>query len=240
MKLNFLTCILLLLSLSSFGQEQKLKRKKIKGIATNEIFTVDKKTKLRNGTYIKLKNQTGDTLVKGQFKNDEKVGLWEFKTYSNEPYMTYNYDNKEIVNLISQVDSFPIRRDSIFVVEKVDRPAIYLDFDSGIDFCLMQTQLPVSMVRYGVYGSAMASFVIGKEGQIKDIEVLVSMDKAFDKFILEKIQSLKGNWIPARKNGQNVDSKMFVLYKTSDSQKPIDDLDKAYCRVVRFFYKAIK
>ena len=75
MKITYFVLILFL-SLNGFSQELKSKK-----MVTNqfvETFTVDKKSKLKNGNYLKISAITKDTLATGNYRDDLKTGIWKY------------------------------------------------------------------------------------------------------------------------------------------------------------------
>ena len=73
-----ITYFVLLLFLSLNGYSHELKAKKMVTNQFVETFTVDKKSKLKNGNYLKISAMTKDTLATGNYRDDLKTGIWKY------------------------------------------------------------------------------------------------------------------------------------------------------------------
>lgn len=62
---------------------------------------------------------------------------------------------------------------------------------------------PKISVENSINSRVVARFIITKEGKIRNIEILKSLNKEFDAEFVKFIQAMP-DWIPAKQNGQNV------------------------------------
>lgn len=62
---------------------------------------------------------------------------------------------------------------------------------------------PKISVENSINSRVIARFIITKEGKIRNIEILKSLNKEFDTEFVKFIQAMP-DWIPAKQNGQNV------------------------------------
>lgn len=195
---------------------QNLKTKKKTSQFSKEIYQIDKKSRDRNGFYYKISTISMDTLVIGNYLNDEKTGLWTYNKMNGEKYIEYNYNSKTITALHSKAlesDSTYIIRDNEFVFDKVDYPQIYLGFEGEAPFHIAASiRLPLYILKNEITGSSISSFVVDENGKIRDLKIEFSLSKELDKQILAEIKKLEGEWIPASKNGKAIASKiMFII-----------------------------
>lgn len=121
--------ILIFLFLSPVLNGQELKTKKQVYNLSTEIFQVQKKTKKREGSYFEFLNASNDTLIKGQYHNNEKTGTWTFYDSGGQPFLVYNYSNDSCLWVdphICRKDSFPVWDGNGFKFKLLDRPPLYL------------------------------------------------------------------------------------------------------------------
>lgn len=62
---------------------------------------------------------------------------------------------------------------------------------------------PVSASELGIEGRVTLRFVVGKTGEISDVQVVRSLDPACDKEAIRAVKSMP-KWVPGRQNGRNV------------------------------------
>ena len=70
-------------------------------------------------------------MISGTFHDGLKTGTWKYNSIGAQPWITYDYDKKNLTRIpdqISKVDSFMIRKGDVFVLEKVDSPPVYIGF----------------------------------------------------------------------------------------------------------------
>jgi hypothetical protein len=240
MKFTLLT-ILISISLTSYSQERKTK--KIRTDSYIEIFTVDKNTNEKDGEYIKINKSTKDTLIYGNYKNDNKVGIWKYYSKNNRLFIAFDYEKKVLNQLphkVAVVDSFPIRKDTSFYLSKVDSPPIYLGYENELHDILKQNALvPAEVCEKGISGTSLASFIVNCRGKIADIEIENSLSPELDKNIINTINKINGDWIPSKANGEIVDSKIYVLYNISPMVTTTTYFEKPYLLVVNLIYIGI-
>jgi hypothetical protein len=240
MKLIILT-FLLSFSLISFSQERKIIKKKSDFYI--EIYSIDKGSKKKDGEYVKIKKSTNDTLIFGNYNNDIKVGLWKFNSSSNRIYFYYNYDKRlfnQLPTSISSIDSFYIKKDTAFCLTKVDSPPIYLGYKDEIKDVFRQNAIvPADICEKGLSGNSLASFVVDITGKIVDIGIDNSISKGLDKNIIKTINMINGDWIPAKVNGEPIDSKIYILYNISQITITTKYVEEPYLYVIDLVYYGV-
>lgn len=213
---TFLILFICLLCFPALAQKS-YKQKEVKDQYYTCKYNIDKNSKLKDGEFIQIKNSTQDTLVIGQYKNDQKIGLWKYKTSGNKDYILYNYDNKSVEYLapvISKVDSFLVIEPSngIYFLNKVDSPPVYLGYNGEMKTIMNKNlTVPAEESKTGINGVSTASFVIDTTGRISEIKIERSLSKSIDKMLINAIKMIDGEWIPAKVNNVPMNSKMNVL-----------------------------
>lgn len=200
--------------ISHQAYSQNLKTKKKTSQFTKEIYQIDKKSKTKNGFYYKISTSTKDTLVVGNYSNDQKTGLWTYNKMNGEKYLEFNYETKTIASFCGdelKSDSTYILHDKKFVLDRVDHPQIYLGFENEPrTYIARNIKLPIEIVKNGISGKSVASFVVDENGKIRDQKIEFSLNKEFDKKILDVISKLTGDWVPATKDGKAFSSKIIL------------------------------
>lgn len=235
--MKFITfSVLMFFFLNGYSQELKIIKKNSPDYS--EIYSVDKKTKRKDGAYLKLNKLTKDTLVSGNYSNNIKSGLWKYYDKSKNIYLTYNFENKYLNRLspkISETDSFFIKKDSLFVLEKVDSPPIYLGYKDEFRITLSDNLiLPVEIIENKITGFCVCTFVVDEQGKMKDIQIEKSLNKKFGKNIIQTLEAINGDWIPAYLNGKPIESKMYLFFEVSQNDKKRNFIEKPYLLV--FYY----
>jgi len=208
--------------LPSFAQE--MKTKKISTEKYLELFTVDKDSKLKNGAYLKIDRNTKDTLISGEYRNDLKIGIWKYNRRGAQPWIAYDYDKNKITQIseqISKIDSFMIKKDDVFVFEKVDAPPVYLGFKDELKKTFeMNVKIPVTIITGQLSVVSIASFTVDKNGKTKDLEIAQTLSDEVDSNIRNALKKLEGEWSPAIYNGQPAESIVFVVFEIKNKEAP--------------------
>ncbi|MHC1704441.1 MAG: energy transducer TonB [Tenuifilaceae bacterium] len=234
---------LFLLQQNLFSQE--LKRKTKSTMIYKEIFFIDKSTKKKNGSYIKISIAKKDTLIKGSFRNDIKTETWYFygNKNLNKPYIKYDFDTKKFVSYsdsISLNDTFYVRTPANkYVLTNVDSPPIYLGYKNEIREIIASTiKIPEVILRNGLNGTSIISFIIGKDGTLKDFQVTQKFESLLENSLIKILSNLEGTWIPAYYNGFPIESKIILM--VSINENPFGKIDKPYIWHILFsFSKSI-
>jgi len=212
-----LSSLIALFFLPSHAQE--LKTKKILTGNCLEIFTIDKKSKLRNGEYLEIDKNSRDTLISGAFRNDFKTGTWKYNGKASKPWFTYDYDKKMLNRIpeeITNIDSFLIRKDGNFVFEKVDSPPLYIGYKDEVrNIIAIHFKVPVDIIINGLSDHSVASFVVDKNGEMTDFRIEKMQFKDVATNIFNAYKKIEGEWSPAIFKGQPVDSQIFLVIDIS-------------------------
>lgn len=242
---GILISLILLTAINGNAQEWKKKRKS--DTKFKETFFIDKVTKARNGKYVKIDVYTRDTLVVGHYFNNMKVNTWKYYGEDKNVFQEYDYDKgrlKYIRNEVMEVDSFVVKVNNDFILTRIESPPIYIGFENEVKRTIYENCNPGnSFWDKEVSGVTMVSFIIDKKGQIKDIEIESGFDESIEPSIINSIRQINGYWIPAKLNGQAVESKIYILYDylviENNLQKKYDSIyeEKPYLYVIEVFYQ---
>ncbi len=212
MKYLLLVFVGILFTQQAYSQNLKTKKKTSQFV--KEIYQIDRKSKQKEGFYYKISTSTKDTLVIGNYSNDQKTGLWSYNKMNGEKYIEFNYETKSIASFYGgelKSDSTFILLDNEFVLDKVDHPQIYLGFENEArTYITRNIKLPLEIIKNRISGRSVASFVVGENGEIRDQKIELSLGKELDKKILDVINKLTGDWIPAIKDGKAFSSKIIL------------------------------
>lgn len=235
--------ILLMLSFVSFGQKKYKTVKKKINLIHKEVYQIEKKSKLKEGFYYYIDTSKNDTLISGNYKDDKKVGLWKYYGRGKFPYLEYDFSTNKLISNRYRItkDSTYIKKDDKYILDKVDSPQIHIGFKNQAEYDLAKSlTIPKSVIKNGTPTVFIYSFVISKDGILKNIKVEQSIDKEYDKKAIKTIKELDYNWVPALKDGETVDSKSFLIIDFSNGQNlSKNDRTKAYLWQVKLVYYGI-
>ncbi len=128
-----------------YAQSPEKKIKKLRDDYFIYVYTINKSNKQKDGEYYKIRKVTKDTVIFGYYKSDKKAGIWKFKNAIKGDYIIFNYDSL-VFNFLSNnfrnIDTFFVKKDSVYVLDKVDSPPIYLGYESEINELIKNNTLP--------------------------------------------------------------------------------------------------
>jgi Gram-negative bacterial tonB protein. len=204
------------------AQDKALKTKVTKDQNIATAVTINKKTKQKEGLYLEVDMNTGDTLVAGQYANDKRTGLWQF---SDKKVMYFEYDftenlMKRTSPLIHAVDTFIVKAgNGQYTLSQVDTPPLFLGYKNEFEALLSKSiRIPLQVTQNHVAGTAVVSFVIDEHGLMKDVQSEAVLDKELDREIVRRITEMNGEWLPAVKDGKPVNARFMVVVSLSEGQ----------------------
>ena len=84
------------------------------------------------------------------------------------------------------------------------------------DFIHEHLEFPQSSINQGVSGEVIATFLVGKDGMLKDIKIRKSLSPLCNKAVINALKKMP-RWTPATYNGQAISSaQLFKVYFNSD------------------------
>ena len=117
-------------------------------------------------------------------------------------------NGKDIADLKQVVTQAPVAEEKVFdMVEQMPT------FPGGqaelMKYISTHMKYPVVAQENGVQGRVICQFVVGRDGKVRDVTVLKTLDPYCDKEAVRVILSMP-NWIPGKQNGQAVAVKYTV------------------------------
>lgn len=228
---------LIFVSVSAYNQTLELKKVSTAGF--KEYYFIDESTNLKCGKYLKLDKQTKDTLVSGEYKSDQKTGIWKYYADENKLWMAYDFENKSLVlqpEKIGETESFSVFNGNTFSEQKVDNPPFYLGSKNEIEsIFLTSIKLSSEITSNSKSGICIARFVVTKEGKIKDIVQELMLTNDLFQQIKNILESMESEWIPAKVNNEAVDAQYMLVLDIKPGGKPLFE-DNSKCIVVHFNY----
>lgn len=211
------TLLFIFISFILCGQELKTKKETYN--LSTEVYQVQKKTKEREGSYFEFLNSTNDTLIKGQYHNNEKIGIWTFYDIENQPFLKYDYSKDTclwVEQLICKKDSFPILAGDDFKFALLDRPPLFLGYRHEFKTHLVKDyRIPINVLQSKQKFNYTLSFVVSKMGTVESLQFKDKPNQQISDLIMET----NHNWIPGILNGKPVDTKLYVIYRIGPSNE---------------------
>ncbi len=161
---------------------------------------------------ISLRNQ-------GNYKEDIRIGIWEFFDEQSGLIQKYNFNTKELLfyknptDNQSDVETEVITDEGVIEV-KLDRPALYLgDKSEMMSHINYNIRYPEMALDNGTQGTVIITFVIDKEGNAHNFEIKEGIKDGLSEEALRVMKLTKDNWIPAIYNDKPVTTRMTVPIK---------------------------
>ena len=117
-------------------------------------------------------------------------------------------NGKDIADLKQVVTQAPVEEEKVFdMVEQMPQ------FPGGqtelLKYIANHLKYPTIAAENGVQGRVTCQFVVGKDGKVRDVKVIKTLDPYCDKEAIRVIMSMP-NWIPGKQNGAAVAVKYTV------------------------------
>jgi TonB family protein len=196
-----ITLIFAILSVCGFCQETKLKKK------GREIYYVLKSDKnIKHGSYNYIIREK--IIVKGQYTNNEKTGIWEFYNDKDSLEQKYDYSNKEMI-FNNNPNGFSnckvvLNEEQTEVIPEL-KPIFIGGMSSYNRFISDNLKYPKESKVKGIEGRQIVLIYLTKDGLIKNIKIYRSISPDIDEEALRLISILPNNWIPAKHKNEFVD-----------------------------------
>lgn len=233
---------LIFVSFSAYNQT--IEARKISSASFKEYYSIDKSTNLKCGKYLKLDKKTKDTLISGEYKNDQRIGVWKYFSSENKLWMGYNFDKKlfELMpDEISKIDSFWVQNGNTFAFKKVDTPPVYLGSNKEIEKIISANFiLPTEVIMQQKWGASIATFIVDKNGKMKDFHGDVVTSKEVLRFMATVFKLIDGDWLPAIMDGKPVDSQIALVYDIMPVEANFLFKDKPTAITFHYRYDKIK
>ena len=221
-------CILFCLAYMTFINinGQKLKTITKYDFITTEKFEVLKKNKkIRNGSYLMKWKSDGTVLVKGQYQDNRKIGVWEYSDFRTKKLeQKYDYDTKSITfSEYSFWDKTPyshFKYNGEWIMGEIDTLPEVIGGLSGLKLKL--TKFALKITDFPKAGITIFSFIVTKEGKTRDYKVVSTPESSGVDDILQVIMEDKDNWTAAIYKGTKVDSEVFLQMNVKYQENSIN------------------
>ena len=143
------------------------------------------------GYYIGYNGDFKSVYEEGAVKNGENEGDWTGFDNRLKAHFTEHYENSKLISGVST--------DSAGVTHQYQSRTVEPSFKGGIEnfykYLMRTMHYPDNAKEKGIQGKVFISFVIKKDGQLKDIKVLRPVSPELDEEALRVIR-LSPDWIP--------------------------------------------
>ena len=208
--------LLLVCTLTIRVQAQKKSKIKEKTSYYTDVYQVNKKNKeVRNGYFIR-RNKSGINEVKGEYKDNVRVGIWEFHDMKNILDQKYDFTQSQLIyqkEFKSSDEAYFTRIDNNKNIEGLKKPIVIGGYAYFFMTIARRMEYPTIAKMNSVKGNVHVCFTINENGQMTDIEIEKSLSKECDNSVLKCLNSDTFDWIPAQENGKIVKSKMHLVIK---------------------------
>lgn len=208
MKLS-LRCALffVLISVSYPSQAQKLKtiKKSFRSPYSYKLeYDVLKNDKsIKNGIYKKFVNNK--LAVAGNYKNNERVDIWQTFDIRGRIYCSYNYSTDKLVHFKDDTD--------LYKEEGLDNPPILKEGPIVfLTYLYSNLRYPTIAREKNIQGVVEVKLLIDETGNIKNWKIASSDSEELNQAASDAIELIKEDvtFIPARKEGMPVESFYIV------------------------------
>lgn len=209
-----LICLILLFYPQSFTFCQDLKlitRVNSSTIEEYEVLKSDKK--IKNGSYTKkiLKKLS----VKGNYKNNERIGIWEFYNLnSGEIEQKYDYDSRRLLFDEHQQKPFNFYYNGKWMIAKLDSIPYLIgglsDLKLKLHEAIWRYIFAYRELNIPFAGVTVFSFVVDKNGSTKNHKISISSKSPNEESLLKIIKDYSKIWIPGIYNGEKVESEFII------------------------------
>lgn len=213
MKQNLLLLILIIPALS-FAQDLKQMKKKLSSSLVENYYVLWSDKKVKHGPY-RVVDETNKVLVKGNYKNGAKDGVWEY--YNDNGTLVQSYDFSQGLLLQFSNDSLSIVKSSYELFNKPNKEdVIDIPYKIGGDFYLLgllysQKNIPQDIVTDKLNVVMTYILTISEKGKLEGWTALYK-GQYYDKTVHESIKNLPTDayeFNPALVNNVPVKSKLI-------------------------------
>jgi hypothetical protein len=234
---QILTTLVTLTTLTVLAQDTKKITEKHKNPwYTEEYYVLKSDKKVRHGNYKKLgykdclvingyyKNNKKDSTwteylwrtdiieSQGNYKDGDRVGVWEFYNREAELIQKYNFDTKEL--LYFKPDKEADKEHEVKTAKgiekiKLDTPPMFIGGQDEAGETLLDARIryPNEAKEKGISGTVWISFFVDENGIAVDHQVKEGIGGGCDEESLRLVKEVPNNWLPGQLNGQPVTAK---------------------------------
>lgn len=208
-------------SINYLNAQDKIKTKK-KGISyccgTESYNVLKEDQNIKHGKYKKSSSSLSASMVIGEYKFGEKVGIWEYYTNEfgeNKIEQKFDFDNDSLIfNIERENGKFEIFKNGEWIlVEDVKQPIVLEGLKNYHLKIIDNIKIPEAAKLDRVNGTVIAYITINELGEVENTEILLGFRMDCNKAILEAINRVKSKWIPSAINGTKYKIKYPIPFK---------------------------
>jgi TonB family protein len=202
--------ILLATSVHLFGQETKKKTISNDYPPFKETFYVLKSDQVtKHGEY---KKTYGGLLVKGQFENNKKTGVWEYYNRSGQLEQKIDFSaNKVILSKpVTLISNYSVKDGDSYKEVTPDEVPVFQGGQSGLIYYIWNLRYPADARRMGTEGKVLISAIITQDGRMINEEILDGPGNGLREEALRVIQMIPDEWIPGKINDKPADIRIVI------------------------------
>ncbi|MDX5321665.1 MAG: TonB family protein [Bacteroidota bacterium] len=229
---RLLIFFLLLVPFSLSAQKTKKVKVTNKALNTIEIYRVLKSDQsIKHGPYTRknLKKKTleqgyyvqgvkeGEWMTfdiysynlasKGQYKNDEPVGVWNYYDFKGDLVQQINLETGELILGGPTAPIAPMKKikDGDTTEVLLDHYPIYLGGEATLMYHVSNTlEYPPLARENNIQGRVVVSFTVDEKGEMVDVKIDKGIGWGCDEAALKAVKNLPNRWIPATSEGKPV------------------------------------
>lgn len=173
------------------------------------VFEGAYKNDLKEGVWLYY-SYAGNVVDSGRFEQGKKVGAWTAKFNNGDDQVRYDYTSEKL--LYFKIDPL-IDKGAIYNIidgpnktfSILDRPPIYLDGDALFNYTIGNyINYPAKARAATIQGRVIIRFLIDKDGNASNYNVIKSIGYDCDEEALRVIKLNDGKWAPGILNGNPV------------------------------------
>lgn len=198
----------------SHAQAQKTKTvTKVRFMAIETFDVLKSQKKVRHGDFLSINRYTKTPIAKGQYANNNRIGVWEFYDYrSGELEQKFDFDNH--ILLFSNLENTPsnhFKYNEEWILDQLDTVPLHIGGFSEVRMKLTEKASDlITPPDIPVAGMAVFSFIVTKQGETKDFKIVLSSGNDFEDELLTTLMDFKENWIPGVYKGEKVDVEYLI------------------------------
>lgn len=193
----------------TYCQDLKLTSKKT-GFIIEEYEVLKSDKRIKNGSY--TKKIFNDLSAKGSYKNNERIGIWEFYRFASEELeQKYDYDNKKLLFDVNQQKPNNFYFNGKWSIGKLDSIPYVIGGLSDLKLKLYEKIRDNLFQRNTPFaGVTVFSFIVDKDGSTKNHKISISSLNSIEESLLKIIKDYPNNWIPGIYNGEKVEAEYII------------------------------
>jgi TonB family protein len=151
--------------------------------------------------------------AQGAYQQDQKVGVWEYFSYQGELDQRFDHSRHRVLFSRPQPETPRVRFRPLDAAQPPleENPAFAGGYSALVGAAQRQVRYPAPALRAGTQGEVHVAFTVDAQGQTSNYRVVKGIGGGCDEEALRGVQSVGGEWLPARAAGQPVAAECEVV-----------------------------